>query len=182
MEIVEIIDSNNCHTAYIDLQLNAYQNQPLLMIAYSHGLEHSLRCKNAGYISSHNIHLLFNALFYTNACLVATVLGKEFDAKQGAFIGFSKKVRAFHNDISLMKVSVDCDNCGLKYLFCHPKASVGDTYRKMKAFYNQVIDKYTDLSYNIVTIQTLRRTMNSLKIYGNVNLNLQDYINKNNQL
>ncbi|MEY4936319.1 MAG: hypothetical protein RIS64_2678 [Bacteroidota bacterium] len=61
-------------------------------------------------------------------------------------------------------------------MFCHPKASVGEAYRKMKAFYNQVIDKYIDLSYNIVTIQTLRKSMNSLKIYGNIDLNLQDYI------
>ncbi|MEN9610073.1 MAG: hypothetical protein RLZZ628_887 [Bacteroidota bacterium] len=177
LEIVEIIYSNNCHAAYIDQQLTAYQNQHLIMIAYSHGLPHALRCKGTNYIDSYNIYLLFNACFYTNACSVGATLGKQFEGKQGAFIGFSKEVVAFQKASGMMKASIDCDNCGLKYIFCNPTASIQETYRTMKAFYNQIIDKYTDI-YDPITIGQLLNTRDALKIYGNRDFTLQNYLSK----
>jgi hypothetical protein len=177
LEIVEIIDSTTCHSAYIDLKLKDYQDQPLLVIAYSHGLSHSLRCNNAGYIHSDNVHLLFNACLSTNACSSAKELGIQFHGQGGVFIGFDKEVRAFKRESGMMQMSINCDNCGLKYTIANPLASITETYKALKSYYNRVIDEGDAFQRNVFTLTELRKTRDALKIYGNGNFNMKEYLN-----
>jgi hypothetical protein len=178
LEVVEIIHSKNCHTAYVDMRIAAYQNVPLLFIAYSHGLSHSLRCNSVSYIHSDNIKSLFNAWLYTNACSSAKELGVLFTGQQGVFIGFNEEVKAFKEESGMMQASIYCDNCGLKYAIAHLAATTTETYRAMKAYYSQVIYKWVDLEVDIFAIRQLRRTRDALTIHGDTNLKMEDYINK----
>jgi hypothetical protein len=177
LEIVEIIESANCHPAYIDLRLSDYQDEPLLVIAYSHGLPHSIRCNNVGYIHSDNVHLFYNSYFSTNACSSAKELGVSFAGKQGVFIGFDKEVRAFKRESGMMETSVKCDNCGLKYAIANPLMTITETFKAIKSYYNMVIDEGDDFQVNVFTLTELRKTRDALKIYGNENFRMQDYLN-----
>jgi hypothetical protein len=172
LEIIEIIDSRNCHTAYIDLQLAKYQNDSLLFIAYSHGLSHSLRCNRAGYIHSDNVSQLFHSWLYTNACSTAKELGIQFDGQNGVFIGFDKEIKAFKHESGLMQISINCDNCGIKYSISPHLPSAIQTYKAMKSYYNSQIDRLDELRMDAISLGYLRETRDALKIYGNKELKI----------
>lgn len=174
LEIVEVIDSRRCNPVYIDLKLDALRNQPLLFIAYSHGLPQALRCKGESYIHSSNVHLLFNACLHTNACSSAKELGLSFVDKEGIFIGFDKPVDALVSDINDAKqVSIDCDNYGIKYSIVMREKTILETYQAMINFYDEKIGKL-----DFFNASFLNDTKKALKIYGNENLNMKDYISK----
>jgi hypothetical protein len=174
LEIVEIIESTNCHSAYIDLKLSVYQDEPLLVIAYSHGLSHSIRCNNVGYIHSDNVHLFYNSYFSTNACSSAKELGILFTGQQGIFIGFDKDVDALLDDTNGAKqISINCDNYGIKYSILKTEKTILETYDAMINYYNQKID-----SLDFFNASSLRKTRSALKIYGNETFKMQDYLTK----
>jgi hypothetical protein len=173
LEIVEIIDSRLCNPVYIEIKLEEYQNQPLLFIAYSHGLPHALRCKGS-YIDSTNVHLLFNAYLYTNACSSAKELGLTFIDKEGVFVGFDKPIDALLDDTNNAKqISINCDNYGIKYSIVMREKTIAETYQAMVDYYDEKIDKL-----DFFNAQLLTETKEALKLYGNVNLKIEDYINK----
>ena len=174
LEIAEVIGSDNCHSAYIDIKLNNYQNHPLLVIAYSHGLPHSLRCKSAGYIHSDNIHLFFNSYFSTNSCSSAKELGVSFTGKQGVFIGFDTEVCALLGDTNnARRISINCDNYGIKYSIVMRDKTMAETYKAMKDYYSK---KIGELAF--FEASNLEEARNALKIHGNVNLTLNDLLNR----
>jgi transcription elongation factor Elf1 len=180
MRIVEIIDSRNCHSAYIDLRLKQYQEQALLFIAYSHGLPHSLQCSGNAYIHhTDNVHLLFNSVLYTNACSTSKELGRTFHNQNGVSIGFDEEVRAFKEESGMMETSINCDNCGLKYGINHPETTFGEIFRVMKNYYSNVIDKYLELEgpRSILATEFIA-TRSALKIHGNKEMTLNQFINQ----
>lgn len=173
LEIVDIIDSQHCHSAYIDQKLEACQNQPLLFIAYSHGLHHALRCNSVSYIHSDNVHLLFNACLHTNACSSAKVLGSTFIEKEGIFIGFDEPVDALIGDNEAKRVSINCDNYGIKYSIMMRDRTILETYQAMINYYDEKIVKL-----DFFNAQLLSNTKEALKIYGNGGITMNQFINQ----
>jgi hypothetical protein len=177
LEIVVILDSSKCNAAYIDLKLAAYQNQPLLFIAYSHGLIHSLLCNHQAYLDKDNLKLLFHSFLYTNACSSASGLGTMFQDQQGCFIGFDKEVKAF-KESEMRKISINCDNCGIKHSIGKPETPISETYKAMKNYYSNQIDKLDDIGGDFLLMEELRNSRDALKLYGNKNLTMKAYINR----
>jgi hypothetical protein len=173
LEIVDIIDSQYCHSAYIDQKLEAYQNQPLLFIAYSHGLPHALRCNSVSYIHSDNVQLLFNAYLHTNACSSAKMLGSTFTEKEGIFIGFDEPVDTLIGDNETMQVSINCDNYGIKYSIMMRDRTMLETYQAMINYYDEKIVKL-----DFFNAQLLSNTKEALKIYGNGGISMNQFINQ----
>jgi hypothetical protein len=178
MRIVEIIDSRNCHSAYIDLKLNQYQEQALLFIAYSHGSPQSLKCRGNAYIHhTDNVHLLFNSVLYTNACSTSKELGKKFHTQSGVSIGFDEEVRAFKEEGSRMQTSVNCDNCGLKYGISNQNSTFGEIHIAMKSYYNSKIDEWDEFG-DLIAMAYLRETRDALTIHGNKEITMSQFINR----
>jgi hypothetical protein len=177
LQIVEVIDSHNCHSAYIDLRLNEYQERPLLFIAYSHGLSHSLRCSGNAYIHhTENVHLLFNSILYTNACSTSKELGVKFNNQNGVSIGFDAEVIAFKQE-GEMQISIYCDNCGLKYGISNQHSTFEEIYNAMKSYYTQKIDEWDEFG-NFLSMSYLRETRDALTIHGNKEITMDQFINQ----
>jgi hypothetical protein len=173
LEIVEIMDSRLCNPVYIEIKLEEYQNQPLLFIAYSHGLPHALSCKGS-YIDSSNVHLLFNACLHTNACSSAKVLGRYFIEKEGIFLGFDEPVDALIDDTNGAKqISINCDNYGIKYSIIMRDKTIVETYHAMINYYEENIRKLDYFNASLLT-----ETKKALKIYGNKEITMNQFINQ----
>jgi hypothetical protein len=177
IQIVEVIDSYNCHSAYIDPLIEEYQGQPLLFIAYSHGMSHSLRCRGVAYIHhTDNVHLLFNSVLYTNACSTSKELGAKFNNQNGVSIGFDTAVIAFKEE-GEMQISINCDNCGLKYGISNQFRTFGEIHQAMKSYYTQKIDEWDEFG-NFLSMSYLRETRDALTIHGNQEITMNQFINQ----
>lgn len=169
---VREIMGNQCNNACIDMTIPLYNTQPFVFIAYSHGNEKALCCKNNYYVEKNvNDYHFVNSLFYTAACSVGKELGVHLIEKGClAFVGYNRVIsvlKPIHR-----KISMNCDNAGI-VAFLLEDITIFEACKKMKNYYTQEIDRLTNFK-DMLFAGELVEARNSLVCLGNENLKKED--------
>jgi hypothetical protein len=167
------MSGNLCNSIYIDLKIPTYHPDPFVFIAYSHGNEIALCCRGNCYIEKNiNAQHFRNSLFYTSACSVGKDLGPHL-IEQGclSFIGYESEINAYKKN-ERKDISKKCDNAGI-IAFLSGDLTIYDSYKRMKNYYTQQIDKLEDIK-DIMFAMDLIHARESLVCLGNENLKKED--------
>jgi len=167
------IPSARCNVAYIDMTLPLLKPQPFIFIAYTHGLNDSLRCGGTHYVSLANSHHFEHSLFYSTACLIGKELAPDLINKGcKAFIGFEEESETPEDASSYKQMFIECDNFGIKYLVSCD-STVGEAYEAMLNNYTNKIDYLTNVGDPLFA-SILRVNRDALVCMGDMNLRKKD--------
>lgn len=167
------VSTRHCNNVYIDLLLPKYNAYPFIFIAYSHGNEKALCCRDNNYVEKDaNTHNFTNSLFYTTACSVGKELGEHLISKGClAFIGYKNSINVYRQDIK-NRISMNCDNAGI-ITFLLDDITIFEAYERMKNFYTQQIDKLYEVK-DMLFAADLVETLDALVFFGNRDLRKED--------
>jgi hypothetical protein len=168
---VDEIHSGHCNEVYLEHKISSINADNFLFIAYSHGDTDCLTVNGAAYIHlNSNAYLFNNSFFYAVACSVGARLGQNLiDSGCHVFIGYKDSFYVLNGKL---KLSVNCANIGIK-MFLSGK-SVEESFRLIKSFYNQEIDKLVSFS-DIISASILTSNKSALVLVGRNDLTIEDF-------
>lgn len=110
------------------------------------------------------------------ACESALELGQYFEGKQGAYIGFDSKVKAFDEDGWYRATQISCENSGLLYALQNVQTATPiDIVYKIKENYDTAIDEMYDCDDDLDYITVFQDCSDALTFIGNAHLRIADF-------
>lgn len=177
----EIADTNLCHITEVNGEhltlnnVNSFLNKackPFLIVAYSHGSDDSLLCKDQSnfYIKSGiNDNKFSGCIFYTWSCLTGKLLGKTLLKNNClAYIGYEGTIIAGTGEIASFLESA---NFGIKLLM--EGKDIKQVIYGMYEKYNELIDYHENDKQDFVIASFLRRNRDELVYFGDDNLSIE---------
>lgn len=170
----KLVPAKLCNMTYVDEIALPKNAEAFIFVAYSHGTEDgkNLVVDSEKYVAAGgNTQKFKNALFYTNACAVGAILGKDLIANGcQAFIGYSESIRVLE---FYKPISMNCDNYALIY-FLSLDATIYEAFLSMEKYYEEKVDEF--LYRDPLSASILEDAKNSLVFYGNKELKKQDFL------
>jgi hypothetical protein len=169
---VNEINSDRCSQAYIDIFIPTINVSNFIFVAYSHGLKNKLTANGGSYIESDiNSNLFKNCFFYSMSCLTGIDLGKKLVANGShSFIGYNDEASALLG--SYMKLSIDCDNFGIKKFI--DGSTIIEAFEMMKTNFTNSIDIAVE-NGETLRASLLRKNRDALVLYGEGTLTIADF-------
>jgi hypothetical protein len=144
LEIIEINNvntpANKWNTAYFDIKvLPVVSEKDSIIIIYSHGTSDAFLFQQQAFIR-YNIDTdnISNTIIYTNSCSTGKTFGKTISEQGGVFIGYETDIEV-PQDEDCIQLFIQCDNCGLVYLF-HEKIELRNLRYEMRKKFTKCID------------------------------------------
>ncbi len=176
-KIIEI-DGEHLDKKTIEKTITGFKQSSFLCLAYSHGADNVLVCKESSeeYINQSNSYFFGNSFFYTFSCDTGKKLGGLL-LQNGCktFIGYEDKVTSLN---AYEVYFIECANYGIKQFF--RGKTVLEVYNSMLDKYENVMDSISDHHPDKLVINAwLGRNKNALMPpLGDENLTIKDFISK----
>lgn len=162
----------------VDHKIATLGDVNFIFVAYSHGSSdgQALLCRNEAYVLKNvNTNAFFKSIVYTNACYAGRELGPDLEAHGcQAFIGNKEPVEALLG--KYRGESIKIDNYGL-ILFLGTSKTIHECFLATKLYYNTIIDRLSDIDFDIGSAAVLTYNRDALVFYGNKDLRKEDLFN-----
>ncbi len=168
-EIIKVPSERLSNTAFIDVKISVFDEQPFIFIAYSHGSKKAFLGANGAYVKAGYTTQFSNSLCYSFTCESASQLGPDL-IQNGcrSFWGYNEEVNVYS---TYQQVFVECANYGFKQLLNGD--TMQEAFDKMIDFHNQQIDFIADKNYFVASI--LMENRDALTLLGDKGLVLENF-------
>lgn len=156
-----ILSTTDCEQNTIDFHIRAYNSNPFIFVAYTHGGADAIYIGGQAYIDINNAYLFGETLFYACSCLAAKELGprlREMGCK--VFMGYNDTISSLNPDTESFYYT--CENEFIK-LFLTTESTIGDCLKGMYTKYDEYKD-YLKENYSSLEASILEGNQNSFTI------------------
>jgi hypothetical protein len=161
---LQSLNTNQCLAHPIDHYSRAFNGQPFIFMAYTHGSEDALHIGTENYIHEQNAYLFSETLFYACSCLSAKMLGLTL-RHHGCriFAGYDAKISTANPDCE--PIFYECENAFLSHFLTTNNTvqeSLNFMYRKYSEMQTHLI-----ADYGVLTSSVLDENLKSFQLFCN---------------
>lgn len=163
-----------CTEANVNAAVAVLNVNPFLFVGLSHGDEDGLclLTDNDVFVTESNVMHFANSYFYTTACNVGSVLGKNLIANNcKCFIGCEWSSLATFDEF--YDVYIECENFAIGE-FLNSTKTIQQTFDEMKLHFDAMIDKYS-IEGEILFAMELQNNKDCMIIIGDGSLCKHDF-------
>lgn len=158
------LNTNKCLEQSIDFYTPAFDGQPFIFIAYTHGSSVSVCVSDEDYVHTKNAYLFNKTLFYACCCLSAQSLGQYLVANGcTVFLGFDARISSCSPETE--GVFQDCENVFIEH-FLNTECSILECQAKMNEKYGQMIS-YLSANYSTFEAGILDSNLQAFRLLCN---------------
>ena len=169
---LSVLDSYNLQSLNTDLCLanpidhysSAFNGQPFIFIAYTHGSENALHVGEQMYIHEHNAYLFSETIFYACSCLSAKTLGDRLRSEGcRIFAGYDAHISSLNPECE--PIFYECENAFLSNFL----TTDNTIQQSLKFMYDEYERMKSHLlsEYGTLTASTLESNLNAFKLLCN---------------
>ena len=155
------LNTEQCLANPIEHYISAFNANPFIFIAYSHGWDDAIDIGGNQYINPKNAYFFTETLFYACSCLTAKTLGGHL-RNQGCrvFMGFNTIITSVYNETDT--VFQECENTFILH-FLTTNATIQESLKYMYKKYGQS-QSFLREHYDTFTASTLGANLSSFEI------------------
>jgi hypothetical protein len=159
---LQSLNTTQCLTYPIDHYSRAFNGQPFVFMAYTHGSEDALHVGDNQYIHEQNAYLFSETLFYACSCLSAKTLGLRL-RHEGCkiFAGYDAKISSANPELD--GLYIECENAFLSNFLTTNntiQASLNFMYNQYEAMRSHLRSEFNAFALNV-----LEDNLNAFKLF-----------------
>lgn len=159
---LQSLNTEQCLAHSIDHYSRAFNGQPFVFAAYTHGSEGALHVGIEQYIHEQNAYFFSETLFYACSCLSAKILGsKLIDQGCRIFAGYDSKISTANPDCE--PIFYECENAFLSH-FLTTNNTIQESLNFMYRKYNEM-RRHLIADYGVVTSSILDENLKAFQLF-----------------
>jgi hypothetical protein len=158
---LQSLNTAQCLAHPIDHYSRAFNGQPFVFMAYTHGSEEALHVGEDQYIHERNAYLFSQTLFYACSCLSAKTLGLRL-MHEGCkiFAGYDAKISSANPELDTLYI--ECENAFLSN-FLTTNNSIQASLTFMYSRY-EAMRSHLESEFNTFAVNVLEDNLNAFKL------------------